>query len=373
MLRPSIGAGAVLVRAVRAVGLRRRVAHALRRADARDLPAVPRAVRPRARPRCSGSCSSLLTAFVLIARGARSRRGRVVAQAAGRPARRARRAGRAGAGPRSPSPASWCALALRAAGRRCSSSWAARGRGTDARRSASWRRWPATRCSSAPLAAVAAVVAALPVAWLSARHARPLAARCSSGRRTPPTRCRGSSSRCRSCSSRRAWPTPLYQTLALLVFAYVVRFLPQALGGARGGDPARSTRDSRRPPAAWGRRRAQVLRAGHARRSWRPGLLAGATLVFLSTMKELPVTLLLRPIGFDTLATEVWSATGGRVLLAGRAAGAGARRCSPRRWSTSCRSAPRRGGPRIVSPGVVTLLLQPRKRSTSTSASSSRS
>ncbi|MBA3300540.1 MAG: iron ABC transporter permease, partial [Thermoleophilaceae bacterium] len=40
-----------------------------------------------------------------------------------------------------------------------------------------------------------------------------------------------------------------------------------------------------------------------------PGLLAGTTLVFLSTMKELPATLLLRPIGFDTLATEVWSAT----------------------------------------------------------------
>jgi iron(III) transport system permease protein len=32
-------------------------------------------------------------------------------------------------------------------------------------------------------------------------------------------------------------------------------------------------------------------------------------LVFLSTMKELPATLLLRPIGFDTLATEVWTLT----------------------------------------------------------------
>jgi iron(III) transport system permease protein len=40
-----------------------------------------------------------------------------------------------------------------------------------------------------------------------------------------------------------------------------------------------------------------------------PGLLAGGTLVFLSTMKELPATLLLRPTGFDTLATEVWTAT----------------------------------------------------------------
>ncbi|MGB1506935.1 MAG: ABC transporter permease, partial [Acidimicrobiales bacterium] len=39
-----------------------------------------------------------------------------------------------------------------------------------------------------------------------------------------------------------------------------------------------------------------------------PGLLAGAGLVMLSTMKELPATLLLAPIGFDTLATEIWNA-----------------------------------------------------------------
>jgi iron(III) transport system permease protein len=38
-------------------------------------------------------------------------------------------------------------------------------------------------------------------------------------------------------------------------------------------------------------------------------VLAGGTLVFLSVMKELPATLLLRPIGFDTLATEVWGRT----------------------------------------------------------------
>jgi iron(III) transport system permease protein len=41
----------------------------------------------------------------------------------------------------------------------------------------------------------------------------------------------------------------------------------------------------------------------------RPGLLAGAALVFLSAMKELPATLLLRPIGFETLATEIWGLT----------------------------------------------------------------
>ena len=35
---------------------------------------------------------------------------------------------------------------------------------------------------------------------------------------------------------------------------------------------------------------------------------ARAGLVMLSTMKELPATLLLAPIGFDTLATEIWNA-----------------------------------------------------------------
>jgi iron(III) transport system permease protein len=38
----------------------------------------------------------------------------------------------------------------------------------------------------------------------------------------------------------------------------------------------------------------------------RPGLLAGGGLVMLATLKELPATLLLAPIGFHTLATEIW-------------------------------------------------------------------
>ncbi|NUQ39733.1 MAG: iron ABC transporter permease, partial [Caldilineales bacterium] len=40
----------------------------------------------------------------------------------------------------------------------------------------------------------------------------------------------------------------------------------------------------------------------------RPGLWTGAALVFLTTIKELPATLLLAPSGFDTLATRIWSA-----------------------------------------------------------------
>jgi iron(III) transport system permease protein len=39
------------------------------------------------------------------------------------------------------------------------------------------------------------------------------------------------------------------------------------------------------------------------------GAVAGAALVFLTAVKELPATLILAPIGFETLATEIWSAT----------------------------------------------------------------
>jgi len=37
-----------------------------------------------------------------------------------------------------------------------------------------------------------------------------------------------------------------------------------------------------------------------------PGMLAGAILVFVDVMKELPLTVILRPFGYDTLAIWVW-------------------------------------------------------------------
>ena len=40
----------------------------------------------------------------------------------------------------------------------------------------------------------------------------------------------------------------------------------------------------------------------------RPGIVAGAMLVLLSGLKELPLTLLLAPPGTSTLATELWDA-----------------------------------------------------------------
>jgi iron(III) transport system permease protein len=101
--------------------------------------------------------------------------------------------------------------------------------------------------------------------------------------------------------------TPLYQTLALLVFAYVVRFFPQALSGV---ESSLERVNPRLEEAARGLGRGPVATALQVTVPLvRSGLLAGAALVFLSAMKELPATLLLRPIGFDTLATEVWRFT----------------------------------------------------------------
>ncbi|WP_336359297.1 ABC transporter permease [Haladaptatus sp. ZSTT2] len=92
----------------------------------------------------------------------------------------------------------------------------------------------------------------------------------------------------------------------LLIFAYVVRFLPQAVGSTRAGflqvSPTLSdaARTLGRSPVAAFREVTLPLVA--------PGLLGGALLVFLTTMKELPATLLLRPTGFKTLVTHIWSA-----------------------------------------------------------------
>jgi iron(III) transport system permease protein len=99
----------------------------------------------------------------------------------------------------------------------------------------------------------------------------------------------------------------LYQTFPLLVFAYIVHFGAQSMRASqvavsgvprRMDDAARSLGSGR-----WRRLRTVDVPL------MLPGLGAGAGLVLLSTMKELPATLLLAPTGFETLATRIWSAT----------------------------------------------------------------
>ena len=99
----------------------------------------------------------------------------------------------------------------------------------------------------------------------------------------------------------------LYQTAFVLAFAYGVLFMPKAIGGIRSATSQvpRSLEDVSR-----------TLGRGQFRTWWlvtarlaRPGIAAAALLVAVTAMKELPATLLLRPTGTDTLATELWSRT----------------------------------------------------------------
>jgi iron(III) transport system permease protein len=101
----------------------------------------------------------------------------------------------------------------------------------------------------------------------------------------------------------------LYQTLALLVCAYMIRFLPEAVGSLRSALLQVSPR-LEEAASSLGRRRYQVLLTVTAPLVW-PGAMAAIALVFMSAMKELPVTLLLSPIGFRTLATSTWNAAAG--------------------------------------------------------------
>ena len=101
--------------------------------------------------------------------------------------------------------------------------------------------------------------------------------------------------------------SPIYQTIGLLLLAYVIRFMPYALASTRASLDAISPRLEE---AARSLGRSQLAStAAVVLPLARPGILAGAALVFLSTIKELPATLLLRPTGFETLATEIWKGT----------------------------------------------------------------
>jgi iron(III) transport system permease protein len=100
---------------------------------------------------------------------------------------------------------------------------------------------------------------------------------------------------------------PVYQSLGLLLVAYVIRFMPYGLASTRASLDSVSPR-LEEAARALGRRPVGAMAAVVFPLA-RSGVFAGAALVFLSTIKELPATLLLKPIGFETLATEIWKGT----------------------------------------------------------------
>lgn len=102
------------------------------------------------------------------------------------------------------------------------------------------------------------------------------------------------------------YATPLYQTTGLLVLGYVVLFVSAAVGATRASllQVSPNVEEAAR---GLGRTPLRVF-ASVTLPLVRPGIFSGAALVFLLTMKELPATLILSPIGFNTLATSIWSA-----------------------------------------------------------------
>jgi len=101
--------------------------------------------------------------------------------------------------------------------------------------------------------------------------------------------------------------SPLYQTTGLLIFAYVVLFLSPAVGAARTS-LLQISPHMEEAARSLGRSPLRVF-ASVTLPLVKPGILSGAALVFLLTMKELPATLILSPVGFTTLATSIWAAT----------------------------------------------------------------
>ena len=92
--------------------------------------------------------------------------------------------------------------------------------------------------------------------------------------------------------------------IAVLVYAYLIRFLAIALHAVEAGlakitphmdDAARSLGASKR----------EVVQHVHAP-LLRVSLVTAALLVFVDVMKELPATLVMRPFNFDTLAVHTY-------------------------------------------------------------------
>ena len=104
------------------------------------------------------------------------------------------------------------------------------------------------------------------------------------------------------------WPVEnrLYQSHLVLLLAYAALFLPEAVGPLR----ASAVKIHGDQLDAAGQLGGTV--AGNWRRialpQMAPGLAAGGAMVFVTTAKELPATLLMAPPEFQTLATRLWGA-----------------------------------------------------------------
>ena len=156
----------------------------------------------------------------------------------------------------------------------------------------------------ASAAAVITTVLAFPVAWVAVRSSGFLA-RAVEGANYVTSSLPGIVTALALVTVAIHAARPLYQTVPLIVFAYVLLFMPRALVNVRAGlaqvppsleEASRSLGSS---PSATFFRVTLRLTA--------PAAAAGASLIFVAVATELTATLLLAPTGTRTLAMLFWS------------------------------------------------------------------
>jgi iron(III) transport system permease protein len=99
----------------------------------------------------------------------------------------------------------------------------------------------------------------------------------------------------------------LQGTLVVMLLAYAARFMAVAFEPIQAA-MMRITRNQEEAAASLGLRRWAVLWRIH-RPLLRGGLFVAALMVFVEAMKEMPITLMTRPFGWDTLAVRVFEMT----------------------------------------------------------------
>jgi iron(III) transport system permease protein len=156
----------------------------------------------------------------------------------------------------------------------------------------------------ATVAAVLTTVLAFPVAWVAVRS-RGVLARAVEGANYVTSSLPGIVTALALVTVTIHLARPLYQSIALIVVAYVLLFMPRALVNVRAGlaqvppsleEASRSLGSS---PSATFLRVTLRLTA--------PAAAAGASLVFVAVATELTATLLLAPTGTRTLSMRFWS------------------------------------------------------------------
>lgn len=156
----------------------------------------------------------------------------------------------------------------------------------------------------AALAAALTTVLAFPFAWVAVRY-RGFLARFVEGSNFVTSSMPGIVTALALVTVVIRFANPLYQTIVLVLAAYVLMFLPRAMVNLRSGlaqippNLEEASRSLGRTPTSTFLRVTLRLTA--------PAAAAGASLVFVAVATELTATLLLAPTGTRTLAMRFWS------------------------------------------------------------------